>query len=58
VRGVGSATDYEALLRITLTPEAPIDREIVTELLRRLLNEGIAVGRVVPVTHTPSKSAS
>ncbi len=52
VRGVGSATDYEDLLRVTLTPEAPVDREIVTELLRRLLGEGIAVGRVVPVTHT------
>jgi ABC-2 type transport system ATP-binding protein len=52
VRGVGSATDYEDLLRVTLTAEAPVDREIVTELLRRLLGEGIAVGRVVPVTHS------
>jgi ABC-2 type transport system ATP-binding protein len=52
VRGVGSATDYEDLLRVTLTAEAPVDREIVTEFLRRLLGEGIAVGRVVPVTHS------
>ena len=52
VRGVGSATDYQDLLRVTLTPEAPVDREIVTDLLRRLLGEGIAVGRVVPVTHS------
>jgi ABC-2 type transport system ATP-binding protein len=52
VRGVGGATDYEDLLRVTLTPEAPVDREIVTELLRRLLGEGIAVGRVTPVTHS------
>jgi ABC-2 type transport system ATP-binding protein len=52
IRGVGSATDYEDLLRVTLTPEAPVDREIVTALLTRLLGEGIAVGRVVPVTHS------
>jgi ABC-2 type transport system ATP-binding protein len=52
VRGVGSATDYEDLLRVTLTPEAPVDREIVTELLRRLLGDGIGVARVVPVTHS------
>lgn len=37
---------------MTLTPEAPVDREIVTELLHRLLDEGITVGRVVPVTHS------
>ncbi|MEA2353944.1 MAG: type transport system ATP-binding protein [Solirubrobacteraceae bacterium] len=52
IRGVGSATDNADLLRVTLTPEAPVDREIVTELLRSLLNDGIAVGRVVPVTHS------
>ncbi|HWH12371.1 MAG TPA: ATP-binding cassette domain-containing protein [Solirubrobacteraceae bacterium] len=52
VHGVGSATDNDDLLRVTLTPEAPVDREIVTALLTRLLNEGIAVGRVVPVTHS------
>ncbi|HEX3874939.1 MAG TPA: ATP-binding cassette domain-containing protein [Solirubrobacteraceae bacterium] len=52
VRGVGSATDNEDVLRVTLTPEAPVDREIVTALLTRLLGEGIAVGRVVPVTHS------
>ncbi len=52
VRGVGSATDNDDLLRVTLTPEAPVDREIVTALLTRLLGEGIAVGRVVPVTHS------
>ncbi|HEY5197475.1 MAG TPA: ATP-binding cassette domain-containing protein [Solirubrobacteraceae bacterium] len=52
VHGVGSATDNDDLLRVTLTPEAPVDREIVTALLTRLLGEGIAVGRVVPVTHS------
>jgi ABC-2 type transport system ATP-binding protein len=52
VHGVGSATDNDDLLRVTLTPEAPVDREIVTALLRSLLNQGIAVGRVVPVTHS------
>ena len=34
---------------MTLTPDAPVDREIVTELLRRLLDNGVAVERVAPV---------
>ena len=39
----------EGSLRVTLRPEAPVDREIVTELLRRLLEHGVAVERVTPV---------
>jgi hypothetical protein len=35
---------------VTLSPEAPVDREIVTEILGRLLAGGIAVERVAPVT--------
>ncbi len=37
-------------MRVTLTPEAPVDREIVTALLRTLLDGGVAVERVAPVT--------
>jgi hypothetical protein len=37
---------------VTLSPEAPVDREIVTELLRQLLDGGVAVERVAPVTTT------
>jgi hypothetical protein len=33
---------------VTLAPEAPADREIVTAILRRLLNHDIAVERVAP----------
>ena len=50
VPGVGRAAQHNGGLRVTLTPEAPVDREIVTELLLRLLAEGVAVERVAPVT--------
>jgi ABC-2 type transport system ATP-binding protein len=49
VPGVTRAGDHEGSLRVTLSPEAPVDREIVTELLRRLLDHGIAVERAAPV---------
>ncbi len=49
VPGVTRAGDHEGSLRVTLSPEAPVDREIVTELLRRLLDHGVAVERVAPV---------
>jgi ABC-2 type transport system ATP-binding protein len=49
VPGVSRATDHEEGLRVTLSPEAPVDREIVTALLRRLLDHGVAVERVAPV---------
>jgi ABC-2 type transport system ATP-binding protein len=49
VPGVARASDHEGSLRVTLSPEAPVDREIVTELLRRLLDHGVAVERVAPV---------
>ena len=44
--------DSQAITDQATTLSTPSDREIVTELLRRLLSEGIAVGRVVPVTHS------
>jgi ABC-2 type transport system ATP-binding protein len=49
VPGVTSASDHEGSLRVTLSADAPVDREIVTELLRRLLAHGVAVERVTPV---------
>ena len=49
VPGVTRASDHEGSLRVTLSPEAPVDREIVTELLRRLLDHGVTVERVAPV---------
>jgi ABC-2 type transport system ATP-binding protein len=49
VPGVTRATDHEGSLRVTLSPEAPVDREIVTALLRRLLDHGVAVEKVAPV---------
>jgi ABC-2 type transport system ATP-binding protein len=52
VPGVTRATDHEDGLRVTLSPEAPVDREIVTALLRRLLDHGVAVERVAPAATT------
>jgi ABC-2 type transport system ATP-binding protein len=49
VPGVTRATDHDGALRVTLAPEAPVDHEIVTALLRRLLDHDIAVERVAPV---------
>src|SRR3954470_8519070 len=49
IPGVTRAADHEGSLRVTLSPEAPVDREIVTALLRRLLDHGLAVERVAPV---------
>jgi ABC-2 type transport system ATP-binding protein len=49
VPGVTGASDHEGSLRVTLSADAPVDREIVTELLRRLLAHGVAVERVAPV---------
>jgi putative multiple sugar transport system ATP-binding protein len=47
--GIVRATDHNGGMRVELSPEAPVDREIVTELLRRLLADGIAIERVSPV---------
>ena len=49
VPGVTRAADHDGGLRVTLDPEAPVDREIVTSLLRRLLDHGVSVERVAPV---------
>jgi ABC-2 type transport system ATP-binding protein len=52
VPGVTRATDQGGALRVTLDPEAPVDHEIVTALLRRLLDHGVAVERVGAVSST------
>src|SRR4051812_19228550 len=52
VPGVLRATDHEGSLRVELSPEAPVDREIVTELLKRLIEDGIGVERVGPIANT------
>jgi ABC-2 type transport system ATP-binding protein len=52
VPGVSRAADNDGALRITLSPEAPVDHEIVTALLRRLLDHGVCVERVAPVSTT------
>jgi len=49
IPGVTQATDHEGSLRVTLAPDAPVDHEIVTAMLRRLLDHDIAVERVAPV---------
>jgi ABC-2 type transport system ATP-binding protein len=50
VPGVSRAADHEGAIRVTLSPEAPVDREIVTALLRRLLDHGVQVERIAPVS--------
>ncbi len=46
------AGEHAGAIRVQLSPEAPPDREIVTALLRRLLDEGVAVERVTPVVRS------
>jgi len=48
VPGVTRAADHDGAIRVTLAPEAPVDREIVTALLRRLLDHGVDVERIAP----------
>jgi len=49
VPGVTRAADDRARPAGDAEPEAPVDREIGTALLRRLLDDGVAVERVAPV---------
>jgi ABC-2 type transport system ATP-binding protein len=48
VPGVTRAADHESAIRVTLGEDAPVDREIVTTLLRRLLEHGVEVERIAP----------
>jgi ABC-2 type transport system ATP-binding protein len=50
VPGVLRAADHDGAVRVSLSPEAPVDREIVTALLRRLLDHGIDIERVAPAS--------
>jgi ABC-2 type transport system ATP-binding protein len=52
VPAVAAAVEHEGGIRATLAPDAPANFEIVTELLRRLLAEGVAVERVTPVARS------
>jgi ABC-2 type transport system ATP-binding protein len=52
VPGVTRAADHDGAIRVTLSPEAPVDREIVTALLRRLLEQGVDVERIGAVSGT------
>lgn len=46
------AAQHHDVLRSELSPEAPPTPEMVTALVRRLLDGGIEIERVVPVTHS------
>jgi ABC-2 type transport system ATP-binding protein len=46
---VTRAAEHNGAIRVELAPEAPPDRDVVTALLRRLLDHGVAVERVVAV---------
>ena len=50
VPGVTRAAEDEGAIRVTLAEDAPVDREIVTALLRRLLDHGVDVERIAPAT--------
>ena len=57
IPGVTRAADHKGGIRVTLSPEAPVDREIVTAVLRRLLDHGVEVERIAPSARR-SRSAS
>ena len=46
---ISRAADHNGSIRVTLAPDAPADRDVVTDMLGRLLADGIAVERVAPV---------
>jgi ABC-2 type transport system ATP-binding protein len=48
VPSVSRASLHNGGIRVELSPDAPVDREIVTALLRRLLDGGVAVERAAP----------
>jgi ABC-2 type transport system ATP-binding protein len=52
VSGVAGVAANNGTLRVNLTQDAPVDREIVTQLLRRLLDDQIQVERVAPVSRS------
>jgi ABC-2 type transport system ATP-binding protein len=46
--GIARAIDHVGSLRVELGPEAAANHEVVSELLRRLLDAGFSIERVVP----------
>jgi ABC-2 type transport system ATP-binding protein len=52
VPSIARAVEYNGGIRATLTPDAPRDLDVVTAMLRRLLDEDIAVERVTPVARS------
>ena len=55
--GISRATDRDGGLRVELSPEAPVDREIVTEVVRRLLAKASRSNASAPSSRR-SKSVS
>jgi ABC-2 type transport system ATP-binding protein len=47
--GVGSATVAEGAVRLGLSPNGHSERELITAMVRRLLDSGLAIDRVEPV---------
>jgi ABC-2 type transport system ATP-binding protein len=52
MRDVVRAAQHDGALRIELSPEAPPTPEMVTALVRRLLDGGIQIASVAPVAHS------
>jgi len=52
MRDVVRTAQHDGALRIDFLPEAPPTPEMVTALLRRLLDGGIEIASVAPVTHS------
>ena len=50
MRDIVRAGQHEGALRVELSPEAPPTPEMVTALVRRLLDGGVEIERVAPVT--------
>jgi len=48
VPGVTRAASHEGAIHVTLGEDAPVDRQIVTALLRRLLEHGVEIERIAP----------
>jgi ABC-2 type transport system ATP-binding protein len=49
IPAVVRAADHNGSIRVTLNTDAPADRDVVTDMLGRLLAGGVAVERVAPV---------
>jgi ABC-2 type transport system ATP-binding protein len=50
--GVRAVTADATEVRVTAAPDGPSDRELVATIVRRLLDEGLAIDRVAPVARS------